>query len=178
MTITRYLIMTMLVFPLFGCVTETVRYSADGGSDDIGYYVGDGGHKYGNFYDAETGAPIGLGDQRRELISTHCNLEWLETVWNCEWVDGPEDHQIQITIDRRGELVPFFPESERQCVENYGLVRNDPQYDAAYLKAYSEYETSPRLGNTMECADARSARIQQTGDLIKVMLKTYSEVKE
>lgn len=144
MNIRHSLIIPSLVFPLFGCVQETLVVYSPEGSDDIGYYVEDGGHTYGLFYDAETGARIGLGDKRRELISTHCNLEWLETVWNCEWVKDPEeDRQIQITIDRSGELVPFFPESERQCVESYGLVRNDPQYDAAYLKGVLRVRDQP-----------------------------------
>ena len=97
-----------------------------------------------------------------------CSLRALERSWNCEVVRDP-DHPIakklgcseamphrctlEFKIDRSGELVPFFPELERQCVLEMGVVRENPQYDSAYAKAESEYRANPRFGNTLKCLD-------------------------
>ena len=159
----KKLIITLLALTLCGCVQRTVVPNTP---DNIYYHIGTYAYGGEGFYDVDTGMELGKDDKRRVAMSSKCSLKAVESSWNCEWVRDPShpiakklgcseamSHRcmLQFKIDRSGELVPFFPELERQCVLEMGVVRKNPQYDSAYAKAESEYRANPRFGNTYKC---------------------------
>ena len=166
MTIKRYLIITLLALTLCGCVQQKAGVPIT--PDNIYYYISTYAYGGDGFYDVETGVELEKDDRRRVEMSSKCSLMAQEDSWNCYWVKDP-DHptakklgcseamphrcNLQFTTDRSGELVPFFPELERQCALELGVIRKNPQYDSAYANAESEYLANPRFGNTKKCID-------------------------
>jgi len=158
------LLMLLAVVSTTGCQTRTVVPNTP---DNIYHHTSTSAYeRYDGFYDVETGMELEKDDKRRVKMSSVCALWRQEDSWNCLWVKDP-DHptakklgcseamphrcNLQFTIDRRGERVPFFPEQERQCVLELGVIRKNPQYDAAYANAEAEYLANPRFGNTKKC---------------------------
>ena len=158
--------MLLAVVATTGCQTQTVvPITPDTIYHHTSTYAYEG---YDGFYDVETGMELEKDDKRRVKMSSECSLRAQEDSWNCYWVKDP-DHptakklgcseamphrcNLQFTTDRSGELVPFFPELERQCALELGVIRKNPQYDSAYANAESEYLANPRFGNTKKCID-------------------------
>ena len=126
-------------------------------------------------------------------MARRCYLYQLEESWNCEWVKDPEhpavdDHcdteptscLVEITIDRHGQIVPFFPELEKQClIEEFGVVRKSASYDEAYAEALREYEqqaaNNPRTGNTIVCYDEERAQMDALFDIIVTTIEIVSD---